>query len=176
MSIYNNTGTVNVIADVQGWFPVPIGDAYKPVVPARILETRSAHPTVDGMAEGVGVLGKGETLELRVVGRDGVRVSDVDAVVLNITATNQSQPTFITAYPTGSPRPNVSSLNPGPTDIASNLAIVEVGTGGTISIYNDSGSVDVIVDVQGWFPTGIAYTSVERCRHSRSEPQNRLGE
>ena len=164
VSIYNNSGTVNVIADVQGWFPTQLGNAYTSLVPARILETRNAHSTIDGLANGLGVLGAGQTLDLTVVGRGGVPASGVGAVVLNITATNQSQPTFLTVFPTGSPRPNASNLNPTPPMTASNLAIVRIGAGGSVSIYNDSGSVDVIVDVQGWFPTGIAYTSVQPAR------------
>ncbi|HEX3090674.1 MAG TPA: hypothetical protein VHQ23_18620, partial [Ilumatobacteraceae bacterium] len=170
VSIYNNAGTVNVIADVQGWFPISQGSAYTPVVPARILETRAAMSSVDGLDEGSGALGAGRTLELTVVGRGGVPGSGVGAVALSITATNQSRPTFITAFPTGSSRPNASSLNPSPSMVASNLAIVKVGTGGTISIYNDSGSVDLIVDVQGWFPTGPAYTAVEPARVFDSRP------
>jgi hypothetical protein len=32
--------------------------------------------------------------------------------------------------------------------------IAEVGTGGTVDIYNHNGQVDVVFDVVGYFPAG----------------------
>ena len=170
VSIFNNTGSLDVVADVQGWFPSPLGMAYNPLVPARLLETREGYSTIDGLANGVGALGQGQTLALTVVGRGGVPATNVGAVVVNITAADQTQQTFLTAFPTGRPRPTTSNLNPNPGVIAPNLAIVKVGAGGQISIYNNTGSVNVIVDVQGWFPTGPTFAPLDPARLLETRP------
>jgi hypothetical protein len=77
------------------------------------------------------------------------------AVVVNLTAINHSSSaTFVTAYPFGTTRPNASNINlPGGTNVQSNLAIVQLSTGGLITLFNSVGSADVIVDVQGYFST-----------------------
>ena len=79
----------------------------------------------------------------------------VSAVVLNVTATNQTERTFLTVFPAGGLRPATSNLNPAPAITAPNLVIAGVGANGEVSIYNNAGSVDVIVDVFGWFPSDI---------------------
>lgn len=54
--------------------------------------------------------------------------------MINVTATETEAAGFVTAYPTGEPRPVASNVNvdrPGAT--APNLAIVPIGDRGTIS-------------------------------------------
>ena len=84
-----------------------------------------------------------------MVGRGGVPATGVGAVVLNLTAVNQTSNTFLTVWPTGSLRPLASNLNPNPGIIQPNLVIAKVGTDGNVSIYNNAGTVDLIADVQG---------------------------
>ena len=164
ISIYNNTGSVNLVADVEGWFPLPLGPAYAPLAPARILDTRPGNVTVDGVAAGGGNLTAGSTIDLTVTGRGGVPSTGVGAVVLNVTAVDQTARSFVTVFPTGSPRPNSSDLNPNPGVTAPNLVIAMVGAGGQVSIYNNAGEVNLVADVQGWFPSGPAYTSLTPAR------------
>ena len=164
VSIYNNAGTVNLIADIQGWFPSPLGASYNPLLPARVLDSRAGQPTIDGLGAGAGALGAGATMTVPVVGRAGVPATGVGSVVLNITATDQTNPTFLTVFPTGMPRPNSSDLNPNPGVTAPSLVIAKVGADGTVSIYNNVGTVNVIADVQGWFPVGPTYTSLDPAR------------
>ncbi|MCU1397844.1 MAG: hypothetical protein JWN62_953, partial [Acidimicrobiales bacterium] len=170
ISIYNNTGSVNVIADVEGWYPAPLGVAYNPLVPARVLETRPGHATTDGVASGLGAVGQGQTLTFKVLGRGGVPDSGVAAVVLNMTATEQTRQTFLTVFPSGTTRPNASDLNPNPGVTAPNLVIAKVGADGNVSVYNNTGSVQIIADVQGWFPVGPAYTPVDPARLLETRP------
>jgi hypothetical protein len=47
--------------------------------------------------------------------------------------------------------PNASNLNFVPGAVVPNLAVLKVGTGGKVSIYNSAGSTAVIVDVVGWY-------------------------
>ena len=67
-------------------------------------------------------------------------------------------------WPTGVGRPTASNLNFTPGQTVPNMVIVPVGNNGQISIYNNTGTVDVVVDVLGWFPTGGAYTGLTPAR------------
>ena len=65
--------------------------------------------------------------------------------------TGTTATSFLTAYPTGAPRPLAANLNFVAGDTASNRVMAELGTGGKLTIYNNAGSADVIVDVNGWY-------------------------
>jgi hypothetical protein len=88
----------------------------------------------------------------------------VDAVVLNVTATEASEPTFVTAWPTGTERPFTSNLNPQAGTTVPNLVIVQLGDGGQVSLYNQFGTVELVADVMGYFPVGSQMTPVQPAR------------
>ena len=117
-----------------------------------MLDTRTGGVTVDGVSAGGGPIGPGATRTLQVTGRGGVPASGVGAVVLNITAVAPTTGGFLTIHPTGTTRPNASNLNFTPGQTIPNLVIAKIGTGGQISIYNDTGTTHVIADIAGWFP------------------------
>jgi hypothetical protein len=58
----------------------------------------------------------------------------------------------LTVWPAGSPRPTASNLNYNPGQVVPNLVVARVGAGGKVSLYNNSGSVNLIADVAGWIP------------------------
>ena len=141
----------------------PANSTYVPVTPARVLDTRT------GTGAANAPLGPDSTIDLTVAGVAGVPVSNVLAVVLNVTATDMVGPeTFLTVFPTGSPRPLASSLNLTEGRTAPNLVVARVGAGGKVSIYNLQGNVAVIADVQGWYAAsgspGAKYTPVAPAR------------
>jgi hypothetical protein len=155
VSIYNNVGSVDVVADTQGYFAAPVatgtalpGSVYYPSSPARILDTRDGNG-VPGNA--MGQLGTGGTLDLQVTGRGGVP-ANATAVVLNVTAADSPGPdSYLTVYPTGTARPLASNLNFVAGQTVPNLVIARIGAGGKVTIYNNLGSTVVVADVQGWF-------------------------
>jgi hypothetical protein len=66
---------------------------------------------------------------------------------------------LLTVYPAGSiNRPTASNLNFTPGKVISNLVTVTVGFGGGVDIYNALGSVNVVVDVEGYFAVPISST------------------
>ena len=162
ISIFNQSGATDVIVDVMGWFPT--GGGFTSLAPARLLETRAGLPTIDGLNAGGGQLGTAGVLDLTVVGRGGVPATGVDAVVVNVTATNPTAASYLTVFPTGTTRPTTSNLNFLAGQTTPNLVVAKIGTGGKISIFNQSGATDVIVDVMGWFPTGGGFTSLAPAR------------
>ncbi|MCU1501627.1 MAG: hypothetical protein JWM12_981, partial [Ilumatobacteraceae bacterium] len=164
VSIFNYDGSAQVVVDVLGWFPE--GAAFTGLTPARLLETRAGPGlgTVDGQYSGIGKVGSGAVLDLPVVGRGAVPPSGVGAVALNVTATEPSAPGFLTVYPRGGDRPNASNVNFVAGQTVANMVIAKVSADGFVSIFNYSGTTQVVVDVLGWFPAGSSYTGLKPAR------------
>jgi hypothetical protein len=151
ISMFNAAGNVDVILDVVGWTSITGNDSdtsglYRPLTPSRLLDTRS------GLG-GSTTLGAGQTLNLSVLNQGGVPASGVEAVVLNVTATNATSGGYLAVYPAGGSAQS-SSVNFGRGQTVPNRVIVSAGASGQISVYNAAGSTDVIVDVGGWFTDG----------------------
>lgn len=162
ISLFNYAGSADLVVDVLGWFPET--GSFTGLTPARLADTRSGYPTIDGQFQGVGAVGANGTLELTVTGRGGVPTTGAGAVALNVTAANASAPSFLTVFPTGASKPTAANLNFVAGQVVPNMVIVKVGVGGKVSLYNLAGSVDVIVDVLGWFPEGSSYTGLTPAR------------
>jgi hypothetical protein len=122
--------------------------AYQALVPARILDTRLT----------AGTLGAGSTLNVQVLGQGGVPASGVSAVMLNITVTDTTAPSFLIVWPAGLPQPLASNLNWTAGKTVPNQVEVAIGAGGQVSLYNGFGMVDVVIDVGGYVavPTALA--------------------
>jgi outer membrane protein assembly factor BamB len=150
VNLYNNLGSTDVVADVAGWFSADgsgVGSAFVPVVPARVLDTRA------GVGATTGKLGAAGTLALHMVGAGGVPATGASAVVLNVTATQPTAESFLTAWPAGQPLPLASNLNYVAGQTVPNLVTVKVGVGGVVDLYNNLGSTHVVADVAGWYTT-----------------------
>ncbi len=148
ISIYNAVGKLDVLADVAGY--VPSGTSYSALAPARLLDTRPTGATVDGQGQRSGPVGAGGTVDVQVTGRAGVPAG-VTAVVLNVTGVAPTAATFVTAFPAGEARPNASNLNLRKGEVRPNLVFAKVGAGGKVSLFNASGSVNLLADVAGYF-------------------------
>jgi hypothetical protein len=148
VSFYNAAGAVDVVADVAGWFSdgttPTTGSLLVGLTPARILDTRQSQR-----------LGAGATRILPVAGQGGVPAMNAGvpptAVVLNVTVTNSSAPSYLTAWPDGAQQPLASDLNYVAGQTVPNLVVVKLGPSGSIDLYNAAGTTDVVVDVVGWY-------------------------
>jgi hypothetical protein len=155
VSLYNSAGSTDLIADVAGYYgdgTAPAGSTFVPLSPARLLDTRSTG----------GPIGAGATRNLAIAGATGVPVpSSATAVVLNVTVTGPTGPSYVTVWPAGQTRPTASNLNFTKGQTVPNLVTVQVGSAGRVSFFNNAGSVQVIVDVAGYF-TAIGDASGSR--------------
>jgi BACON domain-containing protein len=163
VNVYNAFGNVDVVFDVQGWVTTQgtvsgTDGLFRPLVPARILDTRFG----TGTSGVVAPLGPGATTHLKVAGNGGVpgaTSTPPEAVVMNVTVTNPSAPSYLTVFPTGASKPVVSNLNFVAGQTVPNRIEIKLGTGGQVDIFNAAGSVDVIADVNGWFTDGTDLTA-----------------
>ena len=150
VSLFNNTGTTHLIVDVMGWYPV--ASDYQALTPARVMDSRAGTATVDGQGPKGALVGPG-AVEVQLTGRAGIPASGVGAVVLNVTVTQPIGRGWVTVWPTGQGRPLASNLNYTPGQTVPNMVIAKVSADGKVSLFNNTGSTHLIVDVMGWFPT-----------------------
>jgi hypothetical protein len=144
----------------------PSGSAssYFSLTPARVLDTRTGLGT-QGCTLGC-PLGAGSTITLQITGcieggcippcycQPPLDTLISTAVVLNVTVTNGTAPSFLTVWPSTEPRPLASNLNWVAGQTIPNLVSVALGSTGAISFYNAAGTVDVIADREGYYAPG----------------------
>jgi hypothetical protein len=157
ITLQASVGT-DVIVDINGYYTVIGGvgsqQASVEATPVRLADTRAGNPSnlssaLSALYTGK-TLGAGGVLTMQVTGNANVPTT-AKSVVLNLTATNVSaNGDFLTLYPTGGSLPTASDLNPGGGGTQANLVVVQLSPSGSITIYNFTGSADVIVDILGW--------------------------
>ena len=150
--------TVHIIADVAGYYTAgaaTLPGTFTPLPPSRILDTRVAN----GVPTTTPIPGQ-SWVDLQVTGRGGVPASGVGAVVLNLTVAGATWDGFVTAYPTGSPKPTASNVNFAAGQVIANLVTVKLGDGGQIRLFNGQFAPDktvhIIADVAGYYTAGAA--------------------
>ena len=147
---YYQVAAVNSISETRSAekAATPRLPRYVALVPARVLDTRF------GNGAPVAPVGAGGVLNLQVTGRGGPSnvPSTASAVVLNVTVVNPTDSSYVTVWPTGGSQPPLASnLNFVAGEVIANLVVVKVGAGGQVSLYNNTGSTDLIADVVGYF-------------------------
>jgi hypothetical protein len=140
-------GTVQVIADLAGYFAAGAPDGFVPLGPYREVDTRTVHSPLTAH----------ETYTVNIVteclytGVCGSNTTDADAMVDNVTVTAPTKGGVLIVYPAGQPRPLASNLNFSAGETVPNMAIVQGGNG-KISFYNQSGGpLQLIVDEYGYY-------------------------
>lgn len=167
VSIYNSAGSTNVVVDVDGYYMSAAASngsgLYNPLSPTRVMGTLQSGQAV----------GPNSVASVTVAGSsasDGVP-ANATAVVVNVTAANATAPSFLTVYPAGNTTPLASNLNFGaqmPNQAIANRVTVGVGSGGQIDVYNHAGTVNVDVDVDGYYTgsggTGSTFVAIQPVR------------
>lgn len=147
VSLFNRSfGAAHLLADVSGYFvptaPSTAG-AFMPTAPERFLDTRAGD-----------AVGPDSPVSFRVAGQKGIP-SNVSAVVFNLTVAEAQSFGFVTAYPSGTDRPNASSVNFTRGQIVPNSVTVPVGADGKITLFNRSSApTHLLADVSGYYLPG----------------------
>ncbi len=145
VSFYNNAGSLDLIADITGYFTSgDEGASHINLGPKRVMDTR------EGLGVPAAQVGPAGVVTLQVAGVNGVPASGVTAVVLNVTATHVSATSYVSVYPDGTTRTSASNLNVVKGQTVPNLVVVPV-VNGKVSFYNNAGSLDLIADITGYF-------------------------
>jgi hypothetical protein len=168
VDLFNDLGTTNVAIDVEGYVS-STGSDFNAVAPSRVCDTRAAGGGVAANqcdTAGLSPITDGGTLSFNVhTTGDGIPATGVTAVVFNLTAIDPSVRTVLTAYEQGTARPIASNLNLEAGTAVPNRVIVPVSAGGEVTLWNSVGSVNVAVDVSGYFSsTGAQFTALAPAR------------
>lgn len=97
-------------------------------------------------------LSAGQTIEIPVLGRGGVpaRLSQIEAISLNVTAVAAGGPGHLTVWECGTPQPGTSSVNYTGGSATPNAVVLPLAVTGKVCVRSHS-AADVVVDISGWF-------------------------
>lgn len=137
IDLFNNAGTTHLVADLAGFYAPGAGSKFTALPGKRVLDTRGANGPV-GPGEHVGVS------FLRLI------PSSATSVTFNLTATEVTAATYVTAWSGAGERPTASNMNLVPGDTRANLVTVAVGESGYVKLFNNAGSTQLIVDLVGF--------------------------
>ncbi|WP_152626700.1 hypothetical protein [Streptacidiphilus carbonis] len=151
-------GTINLIADISGYYSRTAPNLYQPATPQRLLDTRN------GTGAPKGAVSSGGTVKLLVALGDTYLppAGEMTAAAVNITVVNATNAGFVTTYADGASQPGTSNVNFGKGQIVSNNAVVPVAADGKIDLtaaLGTTGSVDLVVDIVGYYSASMNFAS-----------------
>jgi hypothetical protein len=135
--------------------PPPTPEAFIAVAPQRVLDTRGPSNGPIGVAA-AGPLRGGQEIDLPLTTPAPNRPSaplpaNATAALVNITIDDDAAAkSFLTVWPTGTPRPFTSANNAEPGLVSPNLNLAKLGPTGSISFYAQQGAINIAVDLVGY--------------------------
>ncbi|MCU1395495.1 MAG: hypothetical protein JWM34_3923 [Ilumatobacteraceae bacterium] len=125
---------------------------YVPIVPCRLVDTR---PAPDNIGPRATPLGAAEAVTFSVWGVNGSCTipNTATGIATNVTAVHPTADSYVTVYPAdANPRPTASNLNvvaggaPTPNQVTVGLSAT-----GAIAAYNNGGTLDLVIDIVGYY-------------------------
>lgn len=141
--IRNDSGQTHLVADLVAYGSRSVNDGVVLTNPTRLIDTRTR---TDGDLSAMFGPGEERTYETSAP-------AGAVAAIVNLTAVDATQRTFISAFAGGVPFPGTSTLNTPPIEATPNLAIVPLSGDKQFTLRNAVGNVHLIVDVFGWVKT-----------------------
>ena len=163
------TGTIQIGSATfsisqNGTATVGSGLHFIPITPCRIADTR------ENMGDfGRPVLSAGITRDFVIPNSSCGIPSTARAYSLNVTVVPRGPLGYLTVWPAGSPRPQVSTLNSIDGRVKANAAVVAAGANGAISLFA-ADPTEVVLDINGYFVdagsnvAGLAFYPLPACR------------
>ena len=175
MSLFNAAGSTDAIVDVQGYFAPPsappVAGEFHAMPPLRICDTRAnTHTECAGATNDplpahtwrdVVLSGLPPGVSAPSIPSDGTAA----AAVFNLTATQGTLATYLTVQPPNSSDacpsgpPGESNINIAAGIALPNRVVSSLGPRQDVCVYNAVGSIDFIIDVDGWFGNGSEISS-----------------
>ena len=152
-------GLVNEVGATTGGGTASV---YVPIVPCRLVDTRSGP---DNVGNRNSPLQPAETVTFAVWGTNGNCTIPTAAtgIATNATAVHPTADSYVTIYPADAdPRPTASNLNvvaqqpPTPNQVTVGLSAT-----GAIRAYNNGGTLDLVIDIVGYYEAPDSYTKAQ---------------
>lgn len=123
-----------------------------PIAPCRLVDTRASSQVGPRFLP----IGPGQTVTFQVTGTNGdcTLPAGATAIASNVTTVNSNASSYLTVFPADATKPTASNLNwnagapPTPNQVTVGLSAT-----GAIKVFNLAGSIDVIIDVVGYYRT-----------------------
>ena len=155
----------HVVLDVSGYF-VPTDSAnaltYYPLTPCRVADTRFSTGLLAGP-----YLSANSDRDFPVLASSCKVPATAQAYALNLTVVPRAPLWYLTAWPSGQPAPEASTLNAPTGSATANAAIIPAGTNGGISAHA-SADTDLVIDINGYFAPasdgGLSLYTLTPCR------------
>jgi hypothetical protein len=164
---FSCTITVTSARNVTAIFNIPVALQFIPITPCRLLDTRP------GYGGGGPILGgTSQTFNLPQLAQSAnppcASLSSAAAYSLNVTTVPAGPLGYLTVWPSGLTRPQISTLNSLDGRIKANAAIVAAGDAQAIDIYATN-TTDIVLDIDGYFvaapsPSALAFYPLAPCR------------
>jgi hypothetical protein len=164
----DNIGSVSVSVAVN---TTPL--EFVPITPCRLADTRNTNGAFGPLFGAPSLVGNSARTFVPSHGSCNIP-SNAAAFSLNVTAVTHSDPSrghgylgYLTIWPTGYPRSQVSTLNSWDGRTKANAAIVPAGGGGGVDVFVTD-DADLVLDINGYFvppsSKGLKFFPVKPCR------------
>jgi hypothetical protein len=177
INVFSSDAT-DFVLDINGYYvsaDVPNSLAFYPVTPCRIMDTRAGQGTTGSFGPPTMPTG-GSTRTLPVRSSRCPVPANASAYSVNVTVVPTGKLGFLSLWPTGQNQPGVSTLNSWDATVLANAAVVPAGPDGGINVFtqNDTGTTDVIIDINGYFAPpsaeGLSFYPLNPCRAVDTRP------
>ena len=154
ISVYA-TNTTNLLLDIDGYF-LPSSSstlAFFPLTPCRVVDTRNPNGPLGGPTLVNQQMRDFPVLQATTCFQQVPPGVTPVAYSFNYTAIPQNGAPlgYLTTWPSGQPRPVVSTLNASTGTVTANAAIVVAGQNGDIDVYPYGNNTDLVIDINGYF-------------------------
>lgn len=146
--VNHSTGSVHLVLDALGYFTGTTTSGGK---------LRTQNERLVGTTTGV-LMAPNSTMDIPVAGAVGLPTRGVAGVAANFMVLNPQSTGFLRVWPTGESEPvdTSSTLFPFVDQERDSMGIVKPGADGSIRVRNSSsGTIELVVDMQGWFADPI---------------------
>jgi hypothetical protein len=154
VGFHNSAGTTQLVADVAGYFTdsssTAGGSYFVPSGPGRLVDSRTpGQPrwSTPGITRSLAM-----TVDhgLRYSAASLRSVTPPTAILITITSVAPNASGYLTVYPGGTARPVTSDLNATKGALTNNLAVVGIGSNGSVNLYSNPAG-NVVIDTSGYF-------------------------
>ncbi|MEY2552371.1 MAG: hypothetical protein QOC57_231 [Ilumatobacteraceae bacterium] len=163
-------GAMTTISVAQSVLASPTSaSSFVPTAPCRLVDTR----LISTVGTRAAPLGAEETATFAVSGTNGqcTMPSAATAIATNVTVINPTGDSFLTIFPSDTDRGHTSNLNWQATSPpVANQVTVGLSASGAINVYNNAGTVDVIIDISGYYEKVGGGQGIQGAQGAQGEP------
>jgi PKD repeat protein len=172
VDLFNSAGSVDLVADVEGYATAAEGTDNGTVLTNDASVWGEFRPVLDTRGSSayllprLGKVGAGKSVTFQALLPDTHNLNSFEypatAVVLSVTETHATASSYVTAYRPGTAVPNASGLNFSAGETRSSMVVVPVDSQGRVSLYNHAGSVDLVASVEGFYLPFVTESGVNK--------------